>query len=46
MILTQNEKLSIVALSVGFNDYKYFGENFKKQFGCLPSEYRIMKKPS
>ena len=44
MILTQNEKLSTVALSVGFNDYKYFRESFKKQFGCLPSEYKNKKK--
>lgn len=44
MILTQNEKLSTVALSVGFNDYKYFRQSFKKQFGCLPSEYKNIKK--
>jgi len=44
IILLKNEKLNVVALQVGFNDYKYFGESFKKQFGCLPSEYKSMKK--
>ena len=44
MILTSNEKLSTVAIKVGFNDNKYFRESFKKQYGCLPSEYKDLKK--
>ncbi|MCG9972537.1 hybrid sensor histidine kinase/response regulator transcription factor [Christiangramia crocea] len=46
IILSKNLKLSQVALEVGFNDYKYFRESFKKQFGCLPSKYKktIQKK--
>ncbi len=44
LILSENVKLSAVATSVGFNDYKYFGDSFKKQFGCLPSEYKSEKK--
>ena len=43
LILTTNDKLSVVSLHVGFNDYKYFRESFKKQFGCLPSDYRDEK---
>ena len=40
IILTENHKLSYVAMIVGFNDNKHFRESFKKQFGCLPSEYK------
>lgn len=39
-ILTENDKLSTVSQKVGFNDYKYFRDSFKKQFQCLPSEYK------
>jgi DNA-binding response OmpR family regulator/nitrogen-specific signal transduction histidine kinase len=44
IILTTNEKMSTVAIIVGFNDNKYFRESFKKQYGCLPSEYKELKK--
>ena len=37
---TKSQKLSTVALDVGFNDYRYFKKSFKKHFGCLPSEYK------
>lgn len=30
-----------VAYAVGYNDPKYFSACFKKDFGCLPSEYGI-----
>lgn len=43
IILKENEKLSSVAAMVGFNDYKHFRESFKKQFNCLPSDYRDQK---
>mgnify|MGYP001238616838 FL=1 len=46
MILSENKKLSTVALGVGFNDYKYFRKSFEKQFDCLPSEYRNIKNKS
>jgi signal transduction histidine kinase/ligand-binding sensor domain-containing protein/DNA-binding response OmpR family regulator len=31
--------ISEIALEVGFNNPSYFGECFKKQFGCTPSQY-------
>lgn len=40
IILTEDHKLSYVSEAVGFNDSKYFRESFKKQFGCLPSQYK------
>lgn len=40
LILTTNMNLNEVAYDVGFNDYKYFNSCFKKQFECLPSQYR------
>jgi signal transduction histidine kinase/DNA-binding response OmpR family regulator/ligand-binding sensor domain-containing protein len=40
LILSTAMNLNEVAYDVGFNDYKYFNASFKKQFNCLPSEYR------
>ena len=40
LILNEDYKLSYIAYEVGFNDTKYFRESFKKQFNCLPSEYK------
>lgn len=34
--------LSILAMDVGFNDYRYFKRSFIKHFGCLPSEYKYV----
>jgi len=31
--------ISEIALEVGFNNPSYFGECFKKHFGCTPSQY-------
>ncbi len=38
-ILTTDLNLNEIAYQVGFNDYKYFKSSFKKQFGCVPSQY-------
>ncbi len=40
-LLRQNPQalISEVAYAVGYNDPKYFSSCFKKDFGCLPSEY-------
>lgn len=46
LILTTDNKFNSIALMVGFNDYKYFRQCFKKQFGCLPSEYKEQKENS
>ena len=40
LILSTDQNLNQIAYEVGFNDYKYFKTSFKKQFGCLPSEYK------
>tara|TARA_B110000902_G_scaffold205655_1_gene234097 strand:- start:5561 stop:9601 length:4041 start_codon:yes stop_codon:yes gene_type:complete len=42
LILKEDYKLSYIAYEFGFNDYKYFRVSFKKQFNCLPSEYKKM----
>ncbi|MEX0275630.1 MAG: ATP-binding protein, partial [Flavobacteriaceae bacterium] len=44
ILLTQDLKLSAVAYSVGFNDYKYFKRSFIKQYGISPREYREVRK--
>ncbi|MCG9972567.1 hybrid sensor histidine kinase/response regulator transcription factor [Christiangramia crocea] len=40
LILTTDRNMNEIAYDVGFNDYKYFKVNFKKQFNCLPTKYR------
>jgi len=40
LILTTDLNMNQVAYEVGFNDYKYFNSCFKKQFQCLPTQYR------
>lgn len=42
MILTDDVKLSQIALEAGFNDYKHFRLSFQQQFGCLPSDYKAI----
>ncbi|MFT4204295.1 MAG: two-component regulator propeller domain-containing protein [Chitinophagaceae bacterium] len=41
--LLQQQKMTVaeVAYTVGFTDPKYFGKEFKKQFGLSPSEYAV-----
>ena len=33
-------KISYIADKAGFSDHKYFGQVFKKVFGCKPAEFR------
>ena len=40
ILITEDIKLSAVAYSVGFNDYKYFKKSFSQQYGLTPREYR------
>jgi len=40
LILSSDLNLNQIAYEVGFNDYKYFKTSFKKQFNCLPSQYK------
>lgn len=40
ILITEDIKLSAVAYSVGFNDYKYFKKSFTQQYGFSPKEYR------
>ena len=40
LILLSDLNMNQIAFEVGFNDYKYFKTSFKKQYKCLPSEYR------
>jgi signal transduction histidine kinase/DNA-binding response OmpR family regulator/ligand-binding sensor domain-containing protein len=40
LILTTDLHLNEIAYEVGFNDYKYFKNSFKKQFDCIPSRYK------
>ncbi len=47
-LLLKNPEAHIadIAYAVGYNDPKYFSSCFKKDFGCLPSEYVVSKKKS
>ena len=40
LIVTTDLNMNQISFDVGFNDYKYFKSSFKKQFNCLPSQYK------
>ncbi|CAI6083039.1 response regulator [Cohnella sp. JJ-181] len=42
ILLTTRMKISEVAGEAGYEDIKYFSQQFKKVMGCTPSEYRQM----
>ena len=44
LLLDKNEtSIKNVAFAVGYNDYAYFSNEFKKLFGCTPGQYRKMQ---
>ncbi len=40
MMRETNDKIQVIALDVGYSDYRYFCRIFKKETGVSPSEYR------
>lgn len=47
LILTDDEmSMKEISYQVGFNTYKYFKNSFKKQYNCLPTEYKEMSRNS
>ncbi|MFS0837535.1 AraC family transcriptional regulator [Paenibacillus sp. 1P03SA] len=40
LLMTEGSTIEQIAYSVGFSDPLYFSKQFKKWFGCTPSEYR------
>ncbi|WP_219836190.1 response regulator [Paenibacillus sp. R14(2021)] len=40
LLLATPEQVGAIALAVGYKEYKYFANLFKKQCGIIPSEYR------
>ena len=39
-LLAEGKSVNYTAFEVGFSSQSYFGQCFKAQFGCTPSEYR------
>lgn len=42
-LLESNAKISAIAADLGFDSAPHFSLIFKKEFGCLPSEYKKLK---
>lgn len=40
MIMEDNYKMYEIAEQVGYNDFSYFIQAFKKKYGVTPNEYR------
>ena len=40
MILEEKYKMYEIAERVGYNDFSYFIQAFKKKYGVTPNEYR------
>lgn len=40
MLIGENTAISEIALRCGFNDFSYFGKQFKKEMGVTPRAYR------
>ena len=46
MLVNADDKLAYVAYATGFSSPSHFSANFKKRFGCSPSEYKAEHTPS
>lgn len=42
MLESQQLPAMVVAEKVGYRNYPYFSTQFKKKYGCMPSEYKIV----
>ena len=46
MLVNADDKLAYIAYATGFSSPSHFSANFKKRFGCSPSEYKAEHTPS
>lgn len=44
LLLGSNEKISAIAIRVGFSDPYYFSRKFRQEVGCSPSAHRHSQK--
>jgi two-component system response regulator YesN len=44
LLKTTSEQVGTIALTVGYNDYKYFSNVFRKYCGVVPSDFRELSK--
>jgi AraC-like DNA-binding protein len=42
-LLESKNKISVIASDLGFDSAPHFSAIFKKEFGCLPSEYKKLR---
>jgi AraC-like DNA-binding protein len=41
LLVSTNERVSVICFQVGFNDVANFNHAFKKRFGVSPKQYRL-----
>jgi AraC family transcriptional regulator len=44
-LLDQPEHVSMIALAVGFASHSHFADAFRSEFGCSPSQARLLLGP-